>query len=290
MKKLFNSLFALSLGLSIQAGEVRELTDTQGRKVSAEILRVENGQVRIRVGQQIHDLPLTQLSQEDQTWLTSKQSGSSNGKGSSNYEELIFQDDFSSSDFNARWGHYVSASVIQDGVLIGRSKDIKVHAGVDNIKFEGRKDLEVSVKFKFAGPNAKRFNIWFDDYNYKDAHAGHICSVDFSLTRLTIADAKTGAFHNPIYEKRKSPEGLDAATTEMLKTKSMGTPLKLKDQTWYHLVVRTQGETVTVLIDDKQVAEFTSEGIAHTTKSLVSLTTNESDVHYDDFVIKAAKE
>ncbi len=35
-------------------------------------------------------------------------------------------------------------------------------------------------------------------------------------------------------------------------------------------------------------AEFESEGVAHLTKSLVSLTTNVNDVHYDDFTVKAA--
>ena len=38
-----------------------------------------------------------------------------------------------------------------------------------------------------------------------------------------------------------------------------------------------------------EVGKLKSEGLAHETKSVVSLTTNIDDVHYDDFVIKAAK-
>ena len=35
--------------------------------------------------------------------------------------------------------------------------------------------------------------------------------------------------------------------------------------------------------------ELESEGVGHLTKSLVSLTTNLVDVHYDDFSVRAAK-
>lgn len=296
MKTIFKLLIALGLTCTLTANETRELTSADGRKVTAQVMRVENGKVRIRVGQQVHDLALSQFSAEDQAWLKqwTPRSGAGPASGATTsaqgyYDELIFQDDFSGNQLGERWGHYVSDSIVQDGVLVGRSKDIAVHAGVDNIKFEGRRDLEVSVKFKFAGPDAKRFNIWFDDYNYKASHAGHISSIDFTLNSLSMSDAKTGAFEKNIYAQRKTPEGLDEATTEMLKTKRASTKLDLKEGQWYSLVVRTKGPTVTVLIDDKQVGEFSSEGIAHETKSLVSLTTNVKDVHYDDFVIRAAK-
>ena len=39
-------------------------------------------------------------------------------------------------------------------------------------------------------------------------------------------------------------------------------------------------------IDGKAVGSFKSAGIAHDTKSLISLTTNPVDVHYDDFSLK----
>ena len=43
-----------------------------------------------------------------------------------------------------------------------------------------------------------------------------------------------------------------------------------------------------VSVDGEEVGTLQSEGLSHGTKSVVSLTTNENDVHYDDFVIKAA--
>jgi hypothetical protein len=41
-----------------------------------------------------------------------------------------------------------------------------------------------------------------------------------------------------------------------------------------------------VLIDGKQIGSFKSPGVAHETKSLISLTTNAVDVQYDDFRIR----
>ena len=57
---------------------------------------------------------------------------------------------------------------------------------------------------------------------------------------------------------------------------------------WHTLVIRTKADAIEVNIDGKAVGAFKSEGVAHETKTLVSLTTNQVDVHYDDFSIKAA--
>jgi hypothetical protein len=60
----------------------------------------------------------------------------------------------------------------------------------------------------------------------------------------------------------------------------------LKD--WHTLIARTKGDEIEVTIDGKVVGSFKSEGVAHDTKTLISLTTNTVDVEYDDFSIKAA--
>ncbi|MBL9184656.1 MAG: hypothetical protein JNN17_21100 [Verrucomicrobiaceae bacterium] len=72
----------------------------------------------------------------------------------------------------------------------------------------------------------------------------------------------------------------------MLAGKQKRVPVKLALNEWHTLVVTTQGDTVSVSIDGKDAGTFQSPGIAHDTKSLVSLTTNPVDVHYDDFSIK----
>jgi len=203
------------------------------------------------------------------------------------YNRTIFADDFSGNGFGPRWGHYKSGSVVKDGVLVGITPEKSDHSAVDNIRFPGERDLEVSVKFRFVSAKAKSFNVWFDDKDYKGSHAGHICSVSVSPTGVNIADAKTGNFHNDIYEKRKSAAGLSDADKAFLLTKSKRLPVKLTLQDWHTLVVRTKADSVEVSLDGKSVGSFQSEGVAHDHKTLVSLTTNPVDVHYDDFSIKA---
>ena len=203
------------------------------------------------------------------------------------YSRTIFTDDFSSNGFGPRWGHYKSGSIVKDGVLVGITPEHSDHSAVDNIRFPGECDLEVSVKFRFVSTKAKSFNVWFDDKDYKGSHAGHICSVSVSPTTVNIADAKTGNFKNEIYLKRKSPGGLSDADKAMLKTKSKLQPVKTSLQDWHTLLIRTKGDSIEVSLDGRVVNTFQSEGVGHDHKSLVSLTTNPVDVHYDDFSVKA---
>jgi len=205
-----------------------------------------------------------------------------------NYSRKIFADDFSAKEFGPRWGHYKSGSIIKDGVLVGITPEGSDHSAVDSVRVDPERDLEVSVKFRFASEKAKSFNVWFDDKDYKESHAGHICNVSVTPTSVSVGDAKTGNFRNDIYEKKKSPTGLSPEDKEMLKTKNATFPVKLKLQDWHTLVIHTQGDSIEVSIDRKVAGTFKSEGIAHDHKTLISLTTNPVDVHYDDFSIKAA--
>lgn len=204
------------------------------------------------------------------------------------YTRTIFNDDFSGSEFGKAWGHYKSASIVKDGVLVGITPENSDHSAVDHVRIDPERDLEVSVKFRFAGEKAKSFNVWFDDKNYKGSHAGHICNVSVSPASVTIGDAKTGTFRNDLYEKKKSAEGLSKEDKAFLQTKTKRLPVSLTQQDWHTLVIRTKSDEVEVNLDGKKVGDFKSEGVAHDTKTLVSLTTNPVDVQYDDFSIKAA--
>jgi hypothetical protein len=203
------------------------------------------------------------------------------------YTRTVFSDDFSGTAFGPRWGHYKSGSVIKDGVLMGITPEGSDHPAVDSVVIEPERDLEVSVKFRFASDQAKNFNVWFDDKGYKDTHAGHICNVSISPTFVVISDAKTGTFRNDIYERRKSPTGLTAEDKAFLATMTKSQPVKLTLQDWHTLAIRTKGDEIEVSLDGKIASSFKSPGVAHETKTLVSLTTNQVDVQYDDFSIKA---
>lgn len=203
------------------------------------------------------------------------------------FTRVIFADDFASEGFGKAWGHYKSGSVVKDGVLVGITPEGSDHSAVDNIRFAGERDLEVAVKFRFVSGKAKSFNVWFDDKDYKGSHAGHICSVSVSPTSVTMADAKTGGFNleGGLYDRKKANQLTDEEK-KMLATKTKGFPVKFSLQDWHTLVVQTQADTIHVTIDGKEVGSFQSPGVAHETKSLVSLTTNQVDVHYDDFSVK----
>lgn len=208
------------------------------------------------------------------------------------YPRTIFSDDFSADGFGKRWGHYKSSSVVKDGVLHGITDEKSDHPAVDNVVIDPEKDLQVSVKFQFLSEKAQNWNIWFDDKAYKGSHAGHICSVVVTPKQITISDAKEGNFKNEIYAKRSPGPGQPNTYTDedkaLLKTKSKTFPVQISLKEWHTIVASTKGDTCEVSIDGKPVASFTSGGIAHDTKSLISLTTNRVDVDYDDFSIKGA--
>ncbi len=206
----------------------------------------------------------------------------------SDYPRAVFADDFSAAAFGKQWGHYKSGSVVKDGVLVGITPEGSDHSAVDHVRIDPERDLEVAVKFRFVSDKAKSFNVWFDDKGYKGSHAGHICSVTVSPTALTIADAKTGNFRNDLYAKKKTPEGLSAEEKEYLKTKTKRLPVTVSLQDAHTLVIRTKADEIEVSLNGKVVGAFKSEGVAHESKTLISLTTNAVDVHYDDFSIKAA--
>lgn len=204
-----------------------------------------------------------------------------------NYKRTIFSDDFSKDGFGKEWTHYKSASVVEGGVLKGITTPESDHAAVDVIRIAPEQDLEVSVKFQFVSEQAKGFNVWLDDKDYKGAHAGHICSITVNPNAVTIADAKSGTFSNEIYAKKKAtpPTLTDEDKANMAKwTKSF--PNKLSFKEWHTLTLRTQKEDIEVSIDGKIVGTFQSPGVGHDHKTVVSLTTNRVDVIYDDFSIK----
>lgn len=203
------------------------------------------------------------------------------------YDELVFEDDFSGGEFGERWKHYKSASVVANGVLAGITSPDSDHQAVDTIKFEGRRDMEIALKFKFVGPDAKRFNLKFDDNQYKGSHAGHICRVVITRKGVTLSDGKTGNFENSIFEMKKSPGGLDEITKKLLATKSARFAVDLDNEEWHRMILRTRADKMVLEIDGKQVGELQSQGVAHSTKSSVGMATPGKGVFYDDFVVKA---
>lgn len=283
------SILCLAIALSAaQARDFRDLTNLEGKTIKAEILDLtQDGIVKVSVNLRPFEIPLNQLSAGDQEWIKAWNGKRNPGEQASTFNREIFSDDFSADAFGERWGHYKSGSIVKDGVLVGITPNGSDHSAVDNIKIEGEKDLEVEVKFQFLSEQAKSFNVWFDDKDLKESHAGHVCQVTISPTQVVMSDAKTGAFtlENGLYDRKKANQ-LTEDEKAMLLTKTARVTVQIELKKWYVLTARTQDETIEVLLDGKSVGTFKSPGIAHETKSLISLTTNAVDVQYDDFRIR----
>ena len=205
------------------------------------------------------------------------------------YSRVIFTDDFAADGFGKAWGHYKSSSVVKDGVLHGITAPESDHPAVDVIRIAPERDLEVAVKFRINDEKTYGFNIWLDDKDYKGSHAGHICSITVTKKAVIVADAKTGTFANDIYTRKKAtPPALTEEDKANLIKWTKTFPSQVSMNEWHTLVVRSDKDSVETLIDGKAVGTFTSPGVAHDHKTVVSLTTNRVGVDYDDFSIKGA--
>ncbi len=200
------------------------------------------------------------------------------------YQKVIFEDDFSAGKLGKRWGMYKSASTVRDGVMVGITPDDADHPSVNTIRIEPQADLEVSVRFKFAG--SKNFQVMYRDRNCKSSHAGHICHVAVTPKFLTMYDGKTGIFRKDIRDARKAKKKMSPSIIKLLKTKSSRHKIDLDQSSWHQLVIRIQGDTMETFVDGKFIGRFQSEGLAHTTKDQVNLTTGKREMLYDDFQIK----
>jgi hypothetical protein len=200
------------------------------------------------------------------------------------FEKVFFSDDFSGSTLGEDWGSWKSESVVRDGVLVGITPRDADHPSVNSLTLPNLSDLEVALKFKFAGSN--RFSLMFRDLSYKGSHAGHICHVSISPTAVVLNDGKTGIFRKDIRDRRQAGEKLDEQTRQMLATRTLRTPVNIDPDTWHTLLIRIQGDHLRAWVDTVPAGDLQAPGIAHPTKSNMNITTVDREVFYDDFSIR----
>lgn len=197
---------------------------------------------------------------------------------------VVFEDDFSAPTLSKDWKLYKSSSVIRDGVLVGIEEKDGGHAAVHGFTLKPFSDVELSVDLKFEG--TKSCNLTFNQNGFKESHAGHICRVVVTPTKITLRDGKTGNFKNEIFDVKKAGGKLDAATLALLKTKEANYPVQLEDGKWYKVTVRIKGDVMQAFIDDKLVGSLQSEGVAHATKDKIGLVAPKQEMHFDNVVVK----
>ena len=194
----------------------------------------------------------------------------------------VFSDDFNRIELGAAWRIGTPAFSIADGVLkAGQSGP--GHAAVGFVKVD-RKDVIVEFKMRFD--SAKSINAVFNDKEYKDGHAGHICRVSFLPGRIFLADDKERLRHE-IEEMRKDPNR-KAEADKLVAGRTIGFPIKIDATKWYHVRIELIGEELRVSLDDQPVAYLKSSGIAHAIKREFYFAVAGPSAQFDDLQISAA--
>ncbi|MEQ1849992.1 MAG: hypothetical protein ABMA01_00225 [Chthoniobacteraceae bacterium] len=171
--------------------------------------------------------------------------------------ESIFSDDFNRAELGGNWRIGTPTFSITDGVLHGGQTG-PGHSAVGFVKV-GRKDVIVEFKMRFD--RAKSINAVFNDKDYKEGHAGHICRVSFLPGRIFLADDKERLRHD-IEELRKDPKR-KAEADKLVEGRTLGFPNKLDPTKWYRVRIELLGDELRVSLDDRPVAHLKSSGIAH---------------------------
>lgn len=151
-----------------------------------------------------------------------------------------------------------------------------------NVEFQ---DGIVELKFKLG--DGDDLGVDFVDRELKTVHAGHLCIARVTNKSVTLTDSKTGGMNNEIRERRqkgdKSPE-----LAALLKTKTKSFKLDLKPNEWHTMNIKIVADQMTVRIDGQDTGSFSSEGIAHPTKRMITLAVNKS-ADVDDVKVSKLK-
>ncbi|MCR9202135.1 MAG: DUF1080 domain-containing protein [Planctomycetaceae bacterium] len=161
---------------------------------------------------------------------------------------------------------------LADGAMHITRAEVADH-GVSVVHDVDFRDATISLRFQLGPKDDLGINI--ADMKEKSVHAGHICVARVRGNGVEISDLKTGNMKLEHRNARKAGN-VPQEMTDLLKTKKKVFPHKLKLNEWHQLIVRIAGDTMTVTIDEKQIGQFSSEGIAHPTKSRLRLSVNRS--------------
>lgn len=173
---------------------------------------------------------------------------------------------------------------IRDGVLYGvQTRDDHGAVLKKPLKFD---NLSLQFDFRFNG--GTRFNVVIDDKQEKSVHAGHICRVSITPDRIIVGDDKVGLMNLKVREMRQNKD-LSAQQkkelAELLKRTQSVAKVDLKQNSWHSLQVRIQSDVMTVYLDRKQVAQLTSPGIDHPTKTHFGFTVMGDSVDFDNLIV-----
>ncbi len=190
---------------------------------------------------------------------------------------LIFEDDFERSESDDTKEEIGKGWSSNSKKRAKGNKQVDLKDGAMHITFHPEADHAVSVVHPAEFQNGKvtlRFQLPteadslglnFADLKFKEVHAGHICMTKISTKNVQINDLKTGVMALAM-RKARQDKTITPEQQKLLKTKTKRIQHKLEAGKWHNLVVTIKDDTMTVVINEKEVGSFSSEGIAHPTK------------------------
>lgn len=195
---------------------------------------------------------------------------------------LLFEDDFERNESQEEKEEIGKGWGSNSAKRAAGNKQVDLRDGTMRIYIHKAADHAVSVthpaefrngtvELRFMLENkVDSLGLNFADLMLKEVWAGHLFVAKVSTQDVQLTDLKTGNMNLKIREARMA-DSLTDEQKEMLKTKARRVPHKLQTGQWYQLRVDVNADTLSLSIDGKQVASFTSEGIAHPTKRTLRL-------------------
>ena len=280
------TLLTLSL-FSLDSLSARTWTSVTGKTLEGELVHESPAIVKIkRVGdEKVLTIRINQLSREDQVWLKNKDKQSNEEDSTDNslpkqiatlVQEkgtIILEDDFNREDEGEKddlgdlWKTNSDSRAqgdkqndLVDGSLVMTISPRADHAISTAHQFDTSfKDVVVSVRMNI--PEHGSLKLAYNDREDKSVHAGHINGVTITTRNIKLDDERTGRFNLKYRDDKESSEAQEA-----FKLSAKNFDLNLDADEWHDVVTYHQGETLTVWIDGKEVASFSSPGFAHETK------------------------
>ncbi len=195
--------------------------------------------------------------------------------------KIIFQDDFNRTQPKATsdepgngWGTNSKSRAKGD-------KQVDLKDGAMRIYISARADHAVSVTHaaEFTdGAVTLRFmledekdslGLDFADAQCKEVHAGHLCAAKVTPKQVQLIDHKTGGMRVDIHDARTAKKALTDEQKKAIVGKSKNISHATAVGKWHELLVKIDGDELSVSIDGQQVGSFHSPGIAHPTKRML---------------------
>lgn len=200
--------------------------------------------------------------------------------------KLLLADDFSRDEIGSTWSYSKGSFWIDDGVFVGAQRDPAKHPPVCRTPLEFRNAV-IDFRFQFHGTS--RFNVVFNDRNWSQSHAGHICRAGLSPRLLTLGDDCEGVMKLGIFEKWQDPQ-TRPQIEPLVRDQSAKLAMQLEPEHWYRMTLEIVGDEMIASLDGKPLLHLKSAGLAHTPKTDWGFTVQGREVHFDDVSVWSAEQ